>query len=461
MLSWIKQLIVPATTPAPVVANTSAKILRAAAQPSIAPIVTANQPAPSTEEKPGETALRFTRLIMVTANNNNKFYEMKEQANGTFTVLYGRVGTNGTLAEYPIREWDKKLNEKLSKGYKDHTHLFAQSNAGDDFLPIGNATVQSLIDDLMARSRQSIFKNYLVAADQVTRRQVDKAQSLLDSLAGHLKLNMDVQQFNQDLLELFQVIPRKMKNVREHLLLENPDSAEKLEAVEKKLAVEQATLDVMRGEVETLEQQKAQTPERKITMLEALGLKVEEVKEDSLIHHIQKMMGPDKKLFRRAFKVTNLRTQGQFENYVAGSKNQRVELFWHGSRSENWLSILKSGLVLRPANAVITGKMFGYGLYFADKFRKSLNYTSLSGSYWAGGRENRAWLALYDVHLGNPLTIKHHDIWCGQLTETDLKKRGASYDSVFAKGGADLINNEYIVYNQAQCTIRYLVEVTH
>lgn len=26
-------------------------------------------------------------------------------------------------------------------------------------------------------------------------------------------------------------------------------------------------------------------------------------------------------------------------------------------------------------------------------------------------------------------------------------------------GGADLINNEYIVYNSAQCTIRYLVEV--
>ena len=34
-----------------------------------------------------------------------------------------------------------------------------------------------------------------------------------------------------------------------------------------------------------------------------------------------------------------------------------------------------------------------------------------------------------------------------------------SYDSLFAEGGIDLRNNEYIVYNQAQCTVKYLVEI--
>jgi poly [ADP-ribose] polymerase len=33
------------------------------------------------------------------------------------------------------------------------------------------------------------------------------------------------------------------------------------------------------------------------------------------------------------------------------------------------------------------------------------------------------------------------------------------YDSVFAKGGADLRNNEYIVYDGVQCTIAYIVEI--
>ena len=113
---------------------------------------------------------------------------------------------------------------------------------------------------------------------------------------------------------------------------------------------------------------------------------------------------------------------------------------------------------MRPANAVITGKMFGYGLYFADNCRKSLNYTSFQGSYWAGGTQNQAYLAMYDVHIGNPLIIKKHQKWCYDLSDEKLKKRGA-YDSLFAKGGADLINNEYIVYNEAQCTVRYLVEL--
>jgi poly [ADP-ribose] polymerase 2/3/4 len=459
MPSWIKNFLAPASNPAPPI-NTSAKILQTAARPTFA-TVAADTHSATSEEMPGETALRFTRLIMVTANNNNKFYEMKENAGGTFTVRYGRVGGAGATVEYPVSEWDSKLHEKLRKGYADHTRLFAQGSEGEDFLPISNASVQQLIDDLMARSRQSIFNNYLVGAGEVSRRQVERAQALLDSLSGLLKPGMDVKQFNSDLLELFQVIPRKMKNVREHLVSDAPTSQAEMEAIEKKLAEEQATLDVMRAEVETLEQQKSQTPDRKITLLEALGLQIEEVTDSTLVRHIQQMMGSDKKQFRRAFKVTNLRTQQQFENYVADSKNQRVELFWHGSRSENWLSILKTGLVLRPANAVITGKMFGYGLYFADKFRKSLNYTSLSGSFWASGRENRAWLALYDVHLGNPLKIQRHEGWCSQLTEDGLKKRGAAYDSVFAKGGADLINNEYIVYNQAQCTVRYLVEVSN
>ena len=42
--------------------------------------------------------------------------------------------------------------------------------------------------------------------------------------------------------------------------------------------------------------------------------------------------------------------------------------------------------------------------------------------------------------------------------ESNLKKRG-DYNSLFAEGGADLRNNEYIVYNQNQCNVKYIVEV--
>ncbi|MEY4936237.1 MAG: hypothetical protein RIS64_2596 [Bacteroidota bacterium] len=41
------------------------------------------------------SARRVAKLIMVSPNNNNKFYEMNENDNGTFTVNYGRVGSRG------------------------------------------------------------------------------------------------------------------------------------------------------------------------------------------------------------------------------------------------------------------------------------------------------------------------------------------------------------------------------
>ena len=102
--------------------------------------------------------------------------------------------------------------------------------------------------------------------------------------------------------------------------------------------------------------------------------------------------------------------------------------------------------------------MFGHGVYFADKAQKSIGYTSLRGSYWAAGSSNRAYLAVFNVHTGNWLKSQRHETWMYDLNESKLKNRG-NYDSLFALGGYDLRNNEYIVYNKNQCTIQYLVEI--
>lgn len=409
------------------------------------------------------TNLKVAKLIMVTANNNNKFYEMREQDNGTFTVVYGRVGTSGASTSYPMRLWDRKKREKIRKGYTDQTHLFAESREaepGPVFTDIDEAAVQRLVQQLMRYANKSISQNYTVTADQVTEAQVTEAQAILDGLVKLVKIGMNVTMFNGILLELYQVIPRKMGQVRDHLATV-PSTKDDLTKINEKLAEEQATLDVMRGQVSINSQQKEQPKkeQEKINLLEAMGLQITEVKNAAITLKIKNLMGSDASKFARAYEVKNITTQVDFDELIAQKTNQKTELFWHGSRNENWLSILKGGLVLRPANAVITGKMFGYGLYFADKFRKSLNYTSLRGSYWANGRHDQGFLALYDVHVGEQYHIQKHESWCYELTEPKLKELGKNYDSLFAEGGADLVNNEYIVYNQAQCTVRYLVEV--
>lgn len=418
-----------------------------------------NQKEDTLSEKTPEANLRVAKLIMVSAQNNNKYYEMREQTGGTFTVLYGRVGSRSATATYPMSEWDKKFREKTRKGYKDQTHLFATKSSVTEFAQIDDQLIRDLMDDLLRFARQSIFTNYNVSSEDVTKKQVEEAQNKLNELVGSVALGIDAAVFNRDLIELYSIIPRKMAKVKDHLI-ETPQNTNDLETIENKLAEEQATLDVMRGQVELHEKQVDNSEEiAPKTLLEAFGLQIQPLEDAHLTKQIKKMMGDNADKFKRAYHVVNVRSQQHFNQFVQKSANQKTELFWHGSRNENWLSILKEGLVLRPANAVISGKMFGYGLYFADKFQKSLNYSSLHGSFWANGNQNRGFLALYDVHVGKQFKIKNHQSWCYNLSTENLKRQQADADSLFAEGGADLRNNEYIVYNQNQCTVRYFVEV--
>jgi poly [ADP-ribose] polymerase len=402
--------------------------------------------------------LRTLKLIMVTAENNNKYYEMRENDNDTFTVQYGRVGGTYSTATYPVASWDKKFREKVSKGYVDQTHLYADSTATPDASTIKNPSVRTLMARLMELANLSIFQNYVVTAQQVTRKQVETAQQVLDELAALVTLNLDTAVFNNKLLDLFKTIPRKMGKVHDHLVLQTPQSADDLQSLHDQLASEQDTLDVMRGQVE-LAQSQLTPEETPVSLLDSMNLTVEPVTDKRALTLIKQMMGPDVDKFDAAFSVKQAATEIAFDRYVQQRPNPKTQLLWHGSRSENWMSILKTGLLLRPANAVITGKMFGYGIYFADQFSKSLNYTSLHGSVWAKGSQQEAYLAIYEVHVGEQFLIKQHEGWHMSLDKKGLENVKPTYDSVFACRGVSLQKNEFIVYHPAQCTVRYIVKI--
>lgn len=403
-------------------------------------------------------AKRTVKLIMVTDANNNKFYHMHDNADGTFSVEYGRVGSSVATAQYHINLWETKYREKVRKGYKDVTYLFAETSHETPFQSCGSLVVDRLMQRLLLYAQKSILANYMVTADQVSARQIEEAQALLNLILETFRATTNYQALNQHLLALYALIPRRMNNVRDHLL----NGHTQPEYIAKLIAHEQATLDVMAGQVSL--KQASQTPEKeRPNLLENLGISVNPVEDVALLQYIQSLMQEHAPKFVRAYEVTHHTHQNRFDTQLSTATHDRCHLLWHGSRNENWLSILGSGLVLRPTNAIITGKMFGYGLYFADRFAKSLNYSSLSGAYWTGGNAGQGFLALYQVHTGRPLHIKKHEAWCYQLDAQALKKRGLlklqSYDSVFAEKGADLINNEYIVYQESQCTIKYLVEI--
>lgn len=398
-------------------------------------------------------------LMMVTADaNNNKYYKMIPKGD-TFIVEYGRVGSKPQVRSYPIKDWNKKLREKLSKGYTDKSELMEdliqeeKSKEKKLYLDIPNKDIQNIVDRLQKMAKQTISANYNITSDKVTQAMVDKAQDILTNLIAI----QNVDDFNKLLLELFEVIPRKMHKVSEYLAQTKDDFS-------KIIQKEQDLLDVMKGQVyqhsvtQSTENEQVEDDSPTMNILEAMGLEFQPV-DDLDIVKIKYHLGQDENKFYRAWKVTNKATQQSFDTYIKDNNNPTTKLLWHGSRNENWWSIINSGLVLRPTNAVITGKMFGYGIYFATKARKSIGYTSLSGSYWARGSSTSAFMGLYEVAYGKPFDVYSFDSKYYSLNYENLQKMCQGANCLHAHAGKMLANDEIIVYQQPQTTIKYLVEI--
>ena len=401
--------------------------------------------------------IRPTYLIMVTTANNNKYYNCFPEGD-QFRVEYGRVDATKTTAYYPMSKWDSQIRSKLKKGYQDVTDLkkdlveeVSSANPESPYKEIENAVIKAIVDKLQSLARETINKNYTVKASAVTQDMVDAAQKIIDELANN---STTIDDFNASLLKLFTVIPRKMSDVRHYL-------ADKTEDFSKIITKEQDLLDVMRGQIYVKpEIEPTVTVEKKQqTILEELGLVMEEVTRDD-VALIKTLMNESAGKFRKAWRVTNLKTQERFDKFVKDNDIKDTRLLFHGSRSENFWSIIKTGLVLRPTNAVITGKMFGYGCYYAPKCAKSIGYTSLSGSYWAHGGNNTAYMALFDVAYGTPYDVYNFDSKYYNLDYNKLQqfKPGANCLHAHAEKGM-LRNDEIVVYKEEQMTIKYLIEI--
>lgn len=394
---------------------------------------------------------------MVTASaNNNKYYNMTPHGD-TWTAEYGRVGSSAQKREYPLSQWDKKYNEKIKKGYVDHTGLVQdliqvekKKSSSSTYKEIENKVIAEIVERLQRMAKKAISDNYTISSNKVTQAMVDEAQEILTGLT----ITQNKDQFNDALLNLFTVIPRKMKNVSSYLAKSQDDYSQIIQT-------EQDLLDVMRGQVvqKQVENTVVDSSEHKqMTIVEAMGLEFGECSKED-IKKIKNALGSCADKFYKAWRVKNIKTNDRFEDFTIAENIKNTKLLWHGSRNENWWSIINTGLVLKPTNAVITGKMFGIGTYFAPKAKKSLGYTSLQGSYWAKGNSNSAFMALMEVAYGKPYDVYSFDSKYYDFNYEQLQKTCPGANCLHAHAGSMLRNDEIIIYKEEQCTIRYLVEL--
>jgi poly [ADP-ribose] polymerase len=395
---------------------------------------------------------------MTTAQNNNKYYNIFPESD-RIRVEYGRIDATKTTTYYPLSKFETQVKSKLKKGYVDVTDLkkdlveeISSTNPDSPYREIENEAVRLIVEKLQTLARDTVRKNYTVKASAVTQDMVDAAQKIIDELANN---SATVDEFNANLLKLFTVIPRKMGDVRDYL-------ADKTDDFSKIITKEQDLLDVMRGQIYVkpeIEPTTTTAEKKQQTILEELGLVMEETTRDD-IALIKTLMNESADKFRKAWRVTNLKTQERFDKFVKENGIKDTRLLFHGSRSENWFSIIKTGLMIRPSNAVYTGSMFSDGIYFAPKCQKSIGYTSLSGAYWTRGGSNTAYMALFEVAYGTPHIIYQHDSSCYHLNYDVLQNKNPKCHCLHAKADKGMLRNDEIVfYRNDQMTIKYLIEI--
>ena len=406
---------------------------------------------------------------------NNKFYDMVE-IGGELHSFYGRVPEPmpplGDVSSYkklsgvsekvyPIHQWDSIYRQKVGKGYKDMSNMYKSneivSTDEDIYAPIKNKNIANIVNRLQILAKDIVNNNYKVSPYAITQDMVDEAQRLLNQAMIYLNAG-DEYSFNNTIEYVFSVLPRRMDCVDKFLA--GSISGYSMQEV---LTHEQDLLDMMKGQIITpVRGQKVVTQKGdKKTILEINGIKLEEP-EAIDIELVKRKLGSNASRLKNVWKVENEKQTKAFNSYLQseGLRHRDCKLLFHGTRSENVWNILKTGLVLRPTNAVITGKMFGYGLYFAPSAQKSLGYTSLSGSYWAGGKSDSGFMILHSVAYGKPYVVDSFNSKYYDFNYAALRRACPGAHCLHADSSKGMLrNDEIVVYKEEQIMPLYLIEI--
>lgn len=214
-----------------------------------------------------------------------------------------------------------------------------------------------------------------------------------------------------------------------------------------------------------------------MNQLTPLDRKTEEF--ELIEQYLQNTHGDTHTLYRleiqEVFKVDRF---GESKRYEPWQNMHNRTLLWHGSRLTNFVGILSHGLKIAPPEAPPRSHMFGKGIYFADMVTKSANYCN--PDYPSMLRNTSGLLLLCEVALGNMQHLTkaktivslpqhvHSIMGLGRMIpEPSLaytRKDGVTIPLGKPKKRLlsdlyPLYYNEFIVYNESQVKIQYLLKV--
>lgn len=455
--------------------------------------------------------VKESMLILVSAAaNSNKFYHVTLSADGVVTKRYGRVGVEGVTNTERTGQagYNKIINQKLRKGYQETAVVADSSTAiakNDNLSEIAkkaliseggtNSVLEELVDTLVRLNNHDILETSggLIKVNSdglmttplglINQSSIQAARNILATLE---RTPVSNPQFVPQLEEYLRLIPQKVGSKRgwyetffdkdntfaaQQEFLKQLSESLALREERKKAAVEAAASS-------------GKTDEELAAKYENLfKIKVRLLEDDKEFSRINDLFEAGKSRhhhasvnlkLKRVYALTDEESVARYEEL----KNElgNVKTLWHGTRANNVLSILRKRLFSPPVSGSsiqIQGRLFGSGVYLAPALAgplsdygktgkpkpipggstKSLNY-SVGGIWDRGARDTRCFMFLTESVLGREFSP---DARYGY--SDDRIQRSKKYDSIHAYANrAGLMNDEVIIWNAEQISIRYLCE---
>jgi poly [ADP-ribose] polymerase len=404
-------------------------------------------------------------------SNNNKWWTGMLYDDGTVKATWGRVGYAGDEGEWPGGQsyLDKKVREKIKKGYtevKTVGNIVTAKGSGEvvknrdlheisktQLIKTSNPTLEKLIKRFVDANVHKITSNTQITYNSstglfatplgvVTMEGLTDARILLADLAPIVRARKFGTDADKLLSKYLRLIPQNLGMGRFSTQTVIPDD----NALQKQMDL----IDSLESSYQAMSTQpatpNAPTKNQEEVFKVDLDVLTDQAERNRLNQYFEsskkKMHGYDSIRVHEIFVVNIHEMTNKYENKTA--PHQEV---FHGTSQANCLSILKSGIKTSPpSTAAIAGKMFGNGVYGAINSTKSLGYTF--GRWGQGGVGDSGWLFICDFAMGKTQIVHG--------AKYDGADRG--YDSLWAKAGTSLKNDELIVFRNSQVKIKYLLE---
>ena len=457
------------------------------------------------------TIAKESMLILVSAAaNSNKFYHVTLFDDGTVTKRYGRVGAEGVTntERTGLAGYNKIINQKLRKGYKE-TSVVADSHpapakntnlstiAKKALLAEGsaNSVLEELVDTLVRLNNHDILETSggLIKVNSdglmttplglIDQSSIHAARNILAALE---RTPVSHPQFVPQLEEYLRLIPQKVGSKRGwYETFFNKDNSflaqqEFLKQLSESLALRE---ERKKAALEAAEAAGKTEDELAAKYENLFKIRVRLLEDDHRFSLINDLFEAGKSRhhhastnlkLKRVYALTDEESVKRYEELKQEKGN--VKTLWHGTRANNVLSILRKRLFVPPVSGgtiSIQGRLFGSGVYLAPALAgplseyskggklvpipggstKSLNY-SVGGVWDRGARDSRCFMFLTESVLGREFSP---DARYGY--SDDRIQRSSKYDSIHAYASrTGLMNDEVIIWNAEQISIRYLCE---